>query len=329
MNKNIFVLYLFINIIFIHSDNSFTFDNMVERVKQLGKMKTVAVAGGDNLTMLQACRKAKDLKIADCILLGIPEKIKEEAQKGNIDISDFRIVEKQLDSQIALAAATLVREGEADIYAKGSLETKYTLKAILDKKRGLRKSNIVSGITILEAKKFEKLLIFTDAHVRPYPTVIEKISIINNAVEFAHSIGIELPKVAAVCALEKVNPIMRETEEASKLSKMNDIGQIRGCIVDGPLSFDLAINKKAPKYKNMDKRKIKGDADIILFPNIHSANIAYNFMIHAIKAKSATLLSGTTAPCIFTSRSGDIDSKFYSIILAIFYSEFLQVKQEK
>ena len=329
MNKNIFVLYLFINIIFIHSDNSFTFDNMVERVKQLGKMKTIAVAGGDNLTMLQACRKAKDLKIADCILVGVASKIKEQAQKANIDISDFRIVEKQLDSQIALTATTLVREGEADIYAKGSLETKYTLKAILDKKLGLRKNNIVSGITILEAKKFEKLLIFTDAHVRPYPTIIEKISIINNAVEFARSIGIEMPKVAAVCALEKVNPIMMETEEASKLTKMNDIGQIKGCIVDGPLSFDLAINKKAPKYKNMDKRKIKGDADIILFPNIHSANIAYNFMIYAIKAKSATLLSGTTAPCIFTSRSGDMDSKFYSIILAIFYSEFLKVEQEK
>ena len=114
-----------------------------------------------------------------------------------------------------------------------------------------------------------------------------------------------------------------------QLTKINDIGQIRGCIVDVPLSFDLAINKKAPKYKNMDKRKIKGDADIILFPNIHSANIAYNFMIHAIKAKSATLLSGTTHPCVFTSRSGDLDSKFNSFILAIFYSEFLETHKGK
>ena len=122
---------------------------------------------------------------------------------------------------------------------------------------------------------------------------------------------------------------MRETEEASKLSKMNDIGQIRGCIADGPLSFDLVINKKVTKYKNMDKRKIKGDADIILFPNIYSANIAYNIMIHALKAKSATLLPGTTALCIFNSRSGNMDSKFYSIILAIFYSVFLHEEQEK
>jgi phosphate butyryltransferase len=302
---------------------------MLKKVIELGKMKKVAVAGGDNLTMLEACRKGKDLKIIDCILVGEPSKIKEEAQKGNIDISDFEIVEKKLESQIALESARLVRSGEADIYAKGSLETKYTLKAILDNKRGLRKSRIVTGITILEAKKYNKLLIFTDAHVRPYPTLIEKISLINNAVEFAQSIGIETPKVAAVCALEKVNPQMRETEEAAKLAKMNGIGQIRNCIVDGPLSFDLAINPKVPKYKGMEKRKIKGDADIILFPDIHAANLAYNIMIQIIKAKSATLLSGTTHPCVFTSRSGDLDSKFNSFILAIFYSEFLESQKEK
>ena len=328
MNKAILLLTLILNICFISTDNSFTFDYMLKKVIELGKMKKVAVAGGDNLTTLQSCRKAKDLKIADCVLFGVSSKIKEEAQKGNIDISDFEIVDKRIDSEIALAAATLVRSGGADIYAKGSLETKYTLKAILDNKRGLRKNQIVTGITILEAKKYNKLLIFTDAHVRPYPTINEKISLINNAVEFAHSIGIEMPKVAAVCALEKVNHKMRETEEALKLAKMNDIGQIRGCIVDGPLSFDLAINPKIPKYKGMENRKIKGDADIILFPNIHSANLAYNLMVHAIKAKHATLLSGTTHPCIFTSRSGDLDSKFNSIILAIFYSEFLQDKKE-
>ena len=329
MNKTILFICLILNIFFISADNSFTFDYMLKRVQELGKIKIVAVAGGDNLTILQACRKGKDLRLLDCILVGVPPKIEEEARKGNIDISDFKIVRKTIDSEIALEAARLVRSGEADIYAKGSLETAYTLKAILDIRRGLRKSNIVSGITILEAKKYNKLLIFTDAHVRPYPTIIEKIGLIDNAVEFAHSIGIENPKVAAVCALEKVNHIMRETEEAEKLSKMNDIGQIRGCIVDGPLSFVLAINPKIPKYKGMEKRKIKGDADIILFPNIHSANLAYNIMIHVIKAKSATLLSGTTHPCVFTSRSGSLDSKFNSFILAIFYSEFLQVKNKK
>jgi phosphate butyryltransferase len=328
MNKVIFVLYLITNIIIVSADNSFTFANMLEKVKNLGKMKTIAVAGGDNLTILQACRKGKDLKITNCILVGITEKIKALAQKENIDISDFEIVEKKIDSEIALTTAELVRQGKADIYAKGSLETKYTLKAILDHKRGLKKNRVVTGITILEAPKYHKLLIFTDAHVRPYPTIIEKISLIDNAVEFAHSLGIEMPKVAAVCALEKVNHKMRETEEALRLTKMNDIGQIRGCIVDGPLSFDLAINPKIPKYKGMENRKIKGDADIILFPNIHAANLAYNLMTQIIKAKSATLLSGTTAPCVFTSRASDVETKFNSFILAIFYSEFLQDKKK-
>ena len=328
MNKVIFVLYLITNIIIVSADNSFTFADMLEKVKNLGKMKTIAVAGGDNLTMLQACRKGKDLKITNCILVGITEKIKALAQKENIDISDFEIVEKKIDSEIALTTAELVRQGKADIYAKGSLETKYTLKAILDHKRGLKKNRVVTGITILEAPKYQKLLIFTDAHVRPYPTIIEKISLIDNAVEFAHSLGIELPKVAAVCALEKVNHKMRETEEALRLTKMNDIGQIRGCIVDGPLSFDLAINPKIPKYKGMENRKIKGDADIILFPNIHAANLAYNLMTQIIKAKSATLLSGTTAPCVLTSRASDVETKFNSFILAIFYSELLQDKKK-
>ena len=130
-------------------------------------------------------------------------KNKRKAQKGNVDISDFQIIEKRIDSEIALEAARLVRSGEVDIYAKGSLETKYTLKTILDNRRGLRKSRIVSGITILEAKKYHKLLIFTDAHVRPYPTIIEKMALINNAVEFVHSIGIEIPKSCCCLCLGK------------------------------------------------------------------------------------------------------------------------------
>jgi len=327
MGKNKFLialLILTIKISILSAENLFTFDSMLKKAKEFGKMKKVAVAGGDNLTILQACRKIKDLKVADCILVGMEEKIVKEAKKGNVDISDFQIVNRRMYEDIAVTAAELIKEGKADIYAKGSLETKYILKAILDRRRGLRKTRIISGITILEAKKHKKFLIFTDPHVRPYPTLIEKIALIDNAVEFAHSIGIEKPKVAAVTALHIVNGKMKETEEAFELSKLNDSGEIKGCIVDGPLSFDLAINQKTPKYKGMEHRKIKGDADIILFPNIHSANLSYNLMVYAIQARHATLLSGTTAPCVFTSRSADMDAKFNSIVLAIVYSEFLE-----
>ena len=224
-------------------------------------------------------------------------------------------------------AAEYVREGKADIYAKGSLETKYSLNAVFDSKRGLRQVHIISALSIVEATKLNKILIFTDCHVRPYPTIVEKISSINNAVSVAKSIGIEMPKVAAVCGVEKVNPKMKETGEAHLLSKLHDDGEIKGCIVDGPLSFDLAINTKVPKYKNMEKRKIKGDADIMLFSNIHTANIAYNLMAHLIKAKSATIIAGAIAPVVFNSRDDSAEAKFHSIVFSVLYSE--QIQKEK
>ena len=283
MNKNFFLFCLLSYLVLTTSTNSLSFDEIIEKAKNLGKMKKVAVAGGDNLTMLQACRKAKDLKIAECILFGISKKIKDMASANNLDISDFEIIEEPIDSQCAM---------------------------------------------ILEAKKLNKILIFTDCHVRPYPTIVEKISSINNAVDVAKSIGIEMPKVAAVCGVEKVNPKMKETGEAHLLSKLHDDGEIKGCVVDGPLSFDLAVNKKAPKYKAMEKRKIKGDADIILFSNIHTANIAYNLMVHSIKAKSATIIAGTIAPVVFNSRDDTAEAKFHSIVFSVLYSEQL-LKEKK
>ena len=327
MNKNFFLFCLISYLVLTTSNNSLSFDQVIEKAKKIGKMKKIAVAGGDNLTMLQACRKAKDMKIADCILFGISKKIKDKAASNNLDISDFEIIEEPNDSQCALSAAEYVREGKADIYAKGSLETK--LNAVFDSKRGLRHIHIISALSILEAPKINRILIFTDCHVRPYPSMVEKISSINNAVEVAKSFGIEMPKVAAVSGVEKVNPKMKETGEAHLLSKLHDDGEIKGCIVDGPLSFDLAVNSKVPKYKGMEKRKIKGDADVILFSNIHTANIAYNLMVHLIKAKSATIIAGTIAPVVFNSRDDTAEAKFHSIVFSVLYSEYLLKEKKK
>ena len=329
MNKNFFLFCLISYLVLTTSNNSLSFDQVIEKARKIGKMKKIAVAGGDNLTMLQACRKAKDMKIADCILFGISKKIKDKAASNNLDISDFEIIEEPNDSQCALSAAEYVREGKADIYAKGSLETKYSLNAVFDSKRGLRKIHIISALSILEAPKINRILIFTDCHVRPYPSMVEKISSINNAVEVAKSFGIEMPKVAAVSGVEKVNPKMKETGEAHLLSKLHDDGEIKGCIVDGPLSFDLAVNSKVPKYKGMEKRKIKGDADVILFSNIHTANIAYNLMVHLIKAKSATIIAGTIAPVVFNSRDDTAEAKFHSIVFSVLYSEYLLKEKKK
>ena len=303
-----------------------TFETMYEKIKASGIKKIIAVAGADNLTSLQTCRKCKDLGIADFILIGRIEKIKEIANKNNVDISDFLIVDKRTDLEIASHAAKLVKIHQADIFYKGGLNPLITLKAIFEDEL-FRKNKLVTGISIMDIPKHKKLLILTDAHVKAYPTLNQKIELIKNAVEVANSLGIEKPKVAVVAGIGNISRKMRETEDASRLTKLNDIGQIKGCEVEGPVAFDIAVDPNSKIFNYVPTRKIKGDADIILFHNFHHANIAYNLLLHIVKARSATLLGGTRYPVVFASRSGSEEYKFNSIICAIYFSEYISNKK--
>lgn len=323
------IFLLIANIVTIICDdkNYVTFEKMFEKIKESGKKKIIAIAGADNLTSLQTCRKCKDLGIADFILIGREEKILEIANKNNVDISDFLLVDKRTDLEIASHAAKLVKMHQADIFYKGGLNPLITLKAIFEDEL-FKKSKIISGISIMDIPRHKKLLILTDAHVKAYPTLNQKIELINNAVEFAHSIGLAKPKVAVVAGIGNVSRKMRETEDATRLTKLNDIGQIKGCEVEGPLAFDIAVDPSSRLLEYIPTKKIKGDADIILFHNFHHANIAYNFLLHVVKAKSATLLGGTRYPVVFASRSGSAEYKFNSIICSIFFSEYITNKEK-
>jgi phosphate butyryltransferase len=299
-----------------------TFEKMFEHIKALGKKKMIAVAGADNLTSLQTARKCKDLGIADFILIGRIERIKEIANMNNVDISDFFIVDKRTDSEIASHAAKLVKSRQADIFYKGGLNPLVALKAIFEDEL-FRKNKLVTGISIMSIPNHKNLVILTDAHVKAYPTLNQKIELIRNAVEVANSLGIEKPKVAVVAGIGNISREMRETEDASRLTKLNDIGQIKGCDVEGPVAFDIAIDPLSKIFNYVPTKKIKGDADIILFHNFHHANIAYNLLLHIVKARSATLLGGTRYPVAFPSRSGSEEYKFNSIICAIYFHEYI------
>ena len=325
-----FVLYLIItNFTFSFSqDKEYSvFNHMYEYVKGLNKMKRIAVAGADNLGSLQAFRKLKDLGIADFILIGPVDKIDKLAKDNNIDISDFEIVDKKKDAEIATYAADLVKMRVADIFYKGGLNPITVLKAIFEDEL-FRKNKLVSGLSIMDIPKLGRPIILTDAHVKAYPTINQKIELINNAVEFAKSIGIKRPKVAIVAGIGNISREMRETEDASRLTKLNDMGQIKGCDVEGPLAFDVAVDPYSKLLNYLPTRKIRGDADIILFHNFHHANIAYNLLLHIVKARSATLLGGTRYPVVFASRSGTEDYKFDSIITSIFFSEYTKNNPE-
>ena len=324
------VLYLIItNFAFSFSqDKEYSvFQHMFEYVKKLNKMKRIAVAGADNLESLKAFRKLKDLGIADFILIGPVDRIDKLAHENNIDISDFEIIDKKKDADIATHAAELVKMRVADIFYKGGLNPITVLKAIFEDEI-FRKNKLVSGLSIMDIPKLGRPIILTDAHVKAYPTINQKIELINNAVEFAKSIGIKRPKVAIVAGIGNISRQMRETEDASRLTKLNDMGQIKGCDVEGPLAFDVAVDPYSKLLNYLPTRKIRGNADIILFHNFHHANIAYNLLLHIVKARSATLLGGTRYPVVFASRSGSEEYKFNSIITSIFFSEYTKIEEE-
>ena len=310
---------IFFQILLTFCDDQITFDKLLNDLQKDVKMKKLAIAGADNPETIETSRKAKDMKIGDSILIGNEKRIREIANENNIDISDFEVVDLSDPTEISRYAVKLVHDGKADMYVKGSIETRDVLKAVLDNEIGLKTSDLISLVGVFEING--KLKYLTDPSVIPYPTLQMKVQLINNAVKFAYSTGLKNPKVAAVAAISITDHRMPETLEAEELMEMNKRGEIKDCIVDGPLSLDLAISTESAKIKNSERR-INGDADIILFPEVHSANIAYKILTLLGDLKSGNIIIGTSHPVILSSRSDSVQVKLNSIILGLTYGKF-------
>ena len=323
-SPTLFLYLILFQILLANCENDMTFERLLNELKKEAKMKIMAIAGADVIDTLKASRLAKDMKIGDSILIGDEVKIKRMAKEENIDISDFKIVNLIDHTEISRYAVKLVHDGEADMYVKGSIETRDVLKAIFDNEIGLKTSDLISLVGVFEIDGKMKYL--TDSSIVPYPTLENKVQLINNAVKFAESTGLKNPKVAVVTAISAANPRMPETLEAEKLTEMNINGEIKDCIVDGPLSIDVAISPESAKVKNTNRR-INGDADIILFPDVHAANIAYKILTHLTDIKSGNIIIGTREPVILSSRSDTVEVKINSIILGFTYDKFTKIKQ--
>ena len=296
------------------------FDSIISKVSECS-MKTVAVAVAQDSAVLEAVKAAKERGIANAILVGDEAKIKEVAASINVDVSEFEIINEPDMIQASLTAVKLAHEGKADMYMKGVIDTKNFLKSVLDKEVGLRTGKPLSHVAVFEVPGIEQLLFLTDVAFMTYPTLEDKVHIIENTVPVAKACGIDCPKVAPLAAVEVVNPKMPATVEAAELTKMNQEGQITGCIVDGPLSLDLAIDPEAALHKGATDRKIQGDADILLFPDIHAGNLVYKAIVHMTQAKNGCILTGTKVPVILTSRSDTFETKVNSIALAAVVAE--------
>ena len=291
-----------------------SFEELISKANQK-TLKKVSVSNAQDEPVLQAVIAAKEQNIATAILVGDEAKIREIAASIDMDLTDFEIINEPDTEAAALKAVELVHNGKADILLKGLLETKTFLKSVLNKEVGLRTGKMLSHVCVFEIEGINRLLFFTDVAFNTYPTLADKVNIINNAVEVAHACGIECPKVAPLCAVETVNPKMQPTVDADNLTKMYEGGDFKGCQIYGPLSMDLAIDPEAAVHKGVTN-PVAGHADILLFPNIDAGNITYKILVRTAKVKIGNVLVGTSAPVVLTSRSDDFQTKLNSIALA-------------
>lgn len=302
------------------------FDEIIEKVKKCS-IKKVAVSVAQDEAVLEAVKEAKRLGIADAILVGDEAQIREIAVGIGMDLSEYEVIDEPDVIQASLTAVKLAHDGKADMYMKGLIDSKNFLKSVLDKEVGLRTGGVLSHVCVFDIPGIDRLLFLTDVAFMTYPTLEDKVNIIKNTLPVTKACGIDCPKIAPLAAVEVVNPKMPVTLDAAELTRMNEEGELTGCIVDGPLSLDLAIEPEAAKHKGATDRRIQGDADVLLFPDIHAGNLVYKAIVHMVQVKNGCILTGTKVPVILTSRSDTFETKVNSMALAAVVAE--EIKKQK
>ncbi|MFN3305878.1 MAG: bifunctional enoyl-CoA hydratase/phosphate acetyltransferase [Candidatus Kapaibacteriota bacterium] len=277
--------------------------------------KSIAVAASEDEQVLLALKQATEKGIVTPILVGNKERTEKLAQEISFDISKYEFIEEKEPSKSARIAVSVVREGRAQIIMKGLVNTADYLRAILDKERGLRSGNLLSHIGIFEIPNYHKLIGLTDAAQNIAPTLEEKVWIIQNSVDLLRRLGIQTPKIALLAAVENVNPKMQATFDAALITMMNKRKQIKNCVIDGPLAFDNAISKEAAVHKGIDS-PVAGDTDLLVAPEIETANALYKSFTYFAKGVVAAIILGAAVPIVLTSRADSEKSKLYSIALA-------------
>ncbi len=287
---------------------------LYDLAKGSDKKKLVLAAAHDE-NALDAVSKAYKAGIVDAILVGMKDKIELIAKGKGIDLSPFLVIDEATLEGAAATSVKLVRNKDADILMKGNLATSILLKAVLNKEWGLRSGALLSHLSLFQADAYHKLIALTDAAMNIAPDFPGKVALINNAVAYLNSLGLEKPKVAILGAVESVNEAMPITMEAAALAKMADRGQIKNCIIDGPFAFDNAISKSSAELKGI-KSPVAANADLLVCGNIEAANILYKTLIYFAHAQCAAVIVGAKAPIVLTSRADSDATKLNSIALA-------------
>ncbi len=289
--------------------------DLLKEVKQ-DHSPTLAVAAGQDEETIQAVNRVRKENVCKVTLIGNKSIIQDIALKNSIDLSSFTIINQKDTEKATEEAVALVKQGKADFIMKGLAKTSTYMRKILDKRNGLlSQEGLLTHIALMEIPTYSKLLLISDAAVIPKPTMEQKLKIIEYTIEIAHALGNKNPKVALISAVETISIKVKSTVDAAVITAMNRREQIKGGIIDGPLALDVALSKEHCRIKGLDSL-VDGEADILIFPNIETANTFYKSTIILAKATAAAVVAGTTAPVVLPSRADDDDTKFYSIVLA-------------
>lgn len=292
-----------------------TFDQLIAAAKGAPKAARMAVAAAGDVHTIEAALRARSEGIVSPILVGeracideILARLGERIPAGDIhDVPD--------PAEAARAAVALVKHGRADLLMKGRLDTAVLLKAVVDKEHGLGGGGVMSHFTMFEVPGYHKLIVPVDGGMVTYPTLEQKRYIIENTAGALRAMGYTCPKVGVLACVEKLNPKMPETVEADALKQMNLRGEITGCVVEGPISYDCAMSREIAAFKGFES-PCAGDCDVLVAPNIHAGNIMGKMLAVTAGAKMAGFIVGASCPIVMTSRGSSAEEKYLSIAIS-------------
>lgn len=294
------------------------FAELIERAKDFGP-KRIAVAGAEDRDVLLALKEAKERGIAEPLLVGSGLEIESTASDIGLDLRHIPLYKGTTADESAKIAVKLVASSQADLVMKGMISTAGIVKAVLNKSSGLRTGKVLSHIMVYEIPGYNRLLLVTDAAVNIAPSLQNKIDILINAIEVARALGVKQPKIAALAALEKINPNMPSTVDAAELARMGRSGYFGDCIVGGPLALDDALNPKTAKKKGVFS-PVSGGADILLAHDLESANLLGKSIAYIGQAAYAGVIMGATVPLVIVGRGSTPASRLQAIALGVVFN---------
>ncbi|MDR1920508.1 MAG: bifunctional enoyl-CoA hydratase/phosphate acetyltransferase [Candidatus Adiutrix sp.] len=290
-------------------------DEVIKSVKTLPVARKVVVAAAEDEHALEAVHEVVRDGLAEPILVGGRAGVEAVCARLGLEVAPGNIYDEPEPEAAARLAVALVREGRGDFLMKGALETSQLLKAVVNKETGLGLGKLMSHAAYLEIPRYHKMLVITDGGMVPYPSLEQKKEILEHAVGMLRTLGYDQPKVAVLAGLEKVNPKMKETVEAGALKEMNQRGEITGCLVEGPISMDLALTAEKAALKKYES-PVAGEADILLAPDLCLGNCVSKALIEMAGARMAGLVMGARCPIVVTSRASSAEEKYLSLVLA-------------